>query len=252
MPKKVMKAGKVMRVDLSISKLVKLWWTTKNALIIRPKIPNDDMTNLCLFPAADLVKNKAINENWSVTDLQANDTNRAKVTQTLNKTPVDFMIHYDHGSDYTMWGQHNNQLEAAIDNNNVTLLKGKAVTTVSCDTGIGLGPLAISAGARAYLGYDDLWWVFWAWTNEFIEAANAANYALLEGKTFQEAYNIGYATYTQKYLQILNAKDYPAAAAMLHDRDHLRLLGDPNAKAIGWHSIFEELLLQPLQPAKTQ
>jgi len=122
-----------------------------------------------------LVKNKANAEGWAVTDLQANNTNRTKVTQTLNSTPEDFVVHYDHGGDFVMCGQNNNQFDNAIDNNNVTLLKGKAASTVSCDTAIGLGPLAISTGARAYLGYDDLHWVYLNWTNEFTEAANAAN-----------------------------------------------------------------------------
>ena len=242
MPDKVavVKVPTITTISPSISNLRKLWLTTKNALIVRPKFPNDLYTTLFSYPAAELAKTKANAEGWAVTDLQANNTNRTKVTQTLNSTPEDFVVHYDHGGDFVMCGQNSNQFDNAIDNNNVTLLKGKAASTVSCDTAIGLGPLAISTGARAYLGYDDLHWVYLNWTNEFTEAANAANYALLEGKTYQDAYNIAYAIYTQKYLQILNANAHdPAAGAMLHDRDCLKLLGDPNAKATGLHSIFE-------------
>jgi len=223
---------------LLINKL-KLWWTTKNLLIIRPKFPNDNYTSLFSFQACEAVKTKAIAEGWNVTDLQLNDTNRANVTQTINTKPFDFVIHYDHGGDFVMCGQHNNAFENAIDNNNVDLLKGKAASTVSCDTAIGLGPLAVTSGARAYMGYHDLHWVYFAWTSQFTEASNAANFALLEGKTFQEAFNTAYTIYTQKYQQILNGGDSVAAAAMLHNRDCLSLLGDPNAKAIGRHSIFE-------------
>jgi hypothetical protein len=228
---------------LIISKL-RLWWTTKNLLIIRPKFPNDGYTGSFSFQACELVKSKAIAEGWNVTDLQMNDTNRANVTQTINTKPFDFVIHYDHGGDFVMCGQHNNQFENAIDNNNVDLLKGKAASTVSCDTAVGLGPLAVTSGSRAYLGYHDLHWVYFAWTGQFTEASNAANYALLEGKTFQEAFNIAYSVYTQKYLQILNGGDSIAAAAMLHNRDCLTLLGDPNVKAIGSHSIFE--IMRPI------
>jgi hypothetical protein len=225
---------------LMVSKL-KLWWTTKNLLIIRPKFPNDGYTGGFSYQACELVKNKAVAEGWTVTDLKINDANRAKVTQAINNTPVDFVIHYDHGGDFAMCGQNNNLFENAIDNNNVNLLKGKAASTVSCDTAIGLGPLAITSGAKAYLGYHDLHWVYFAWTGQFTDASNAANFALLEGKTYQEAYNIAYAVYTQKYQQILNGGDSLAAAAMLHNRNCLTLLGDPNAKAIGRHSIFEIL-----------
>jgi hypothetical protein len=225
---------------LMISKR-KLWWTTKNLLIIRPKFPNDNYTGLFSFQACELVKSKALAEGWNVTDLQINDANRANVTQTINTKPFDFVIHYDHGGDFVMCGQNNNLFENAIDNNNVDLLKGKAASTVSCDTAIGLGPLAITSGARAYLGYHDLHWVYFAWTAQFTEASNTANYTLLEGKTFQEAFNTAYTVYTQKYQQILNGGDSIAAAAMLHNRDCLTMLGDPNAKAIGRHSIFETL-----------
>ena len=68
---------------LQISKL-RLWWTTKNLLIIRPKFPNDGYTGGFSFQACELVKAKAIAEGWTVTDLQMNDTNRANVTQTIN------------------------------------------------------------------------------------------------------------------------------------------------------------------------
>lgn len=63
-----------------------------------------------------------------------------------------------------------------------------------------------------------------------------------EGKTYQKAFNIAYSTYTQKYIQILNGGDPPAAAAMLHNRDCLTMTGDPNAKANGRRSIFELLI----------
>lgn len=230
---------------LAINKLIKLWWTTRNALLIRPKLPNDNYTEKFSFPAAELVKNRANSEGWSITDLQANDANRVKITQTINSTPVDFVVHYDHGSDFTMWGQKNNAFDPAIDNANVNLLTHRAASTVSCDTAAGLGPLAISVGAHAYLGYDEPHWVSLKWLKEFTEAANAANYALLEGKTYQEAFDIGYAMYTQKYQQLVAAPDSVAASLMLYDRDHFRLLGDPNAKAIGRHSIFELLQIAP-------
>ena len=226
----------------------KLWWTTKNLLIIRPQFPNDGFTGYS-FAAADPVKATAIAEGWNVTDLQMNDTNRAKVTQTINSGAFDFIIHYDHGGDFAMCGQNNNAFENAIDNNNVDLLKGKAVSTVSCDTAVGLGPLSIVSGAKAYLGYNDLNWVYYAWKNQFAAAANAANIELLQGQTFQQAYNTAYPVFTQMYQQILNAGDSLAASALLHNRNCFTLLGDPNAVAIGRHSIFE-LKLATVQVAK--
>ncbi len=234
-------ASNVLMPTSSISKIRKLWYTSKNLLIIRPKFPNDYYTGWFSFQAAELVKNKAVAEGWNITDLQMNDANRSKVTQTINVGSYDFILHYDHGGDFVMCGQNNNQFENAIDNLNVDLLVGKAASTVSCDTATGLGPLAVANGTRAYLGYHEPHWVFFAWTNQFTEAANAANYALLEGKTFQEAYNIAIAKHTEMYNQILAGNDVPAAAAMMGNRDCLTLLGDPTAKATGKHSTLDLL-----------
>jgi hypothetical protein len=238
--------NKELAQNLSLSNLIKLWYTTKNILIIRPKFPNDNYTSLFSFSAAEQIKTKAGTEGWNITDLAINDANRTKVTSTINSKLFDFIVHYDHGGDFVMCGQNNNQFENAIDNLNVDLLKGKAASTVSCDTAIGLGPLAVTSGARAYLGYNDLHWVYFAWTSQFTQAANAGNIALLEGKTYQEAYNIAYNVHTTMYNQILAANDVPAASAMLHNRNCLTLLGDPNAKAIGKHSIFELVVAKPI------
>ena len=52
-----------------------------------------------------------------ITDLQCYDTNKAKIIKTLNNTPTDFVIQYDHGSDYT------------IREKNATSLKGQLTTS---------------------------------------------------------------------------------------------------------------------------
>ena len=210
------------------------WWKLYIAkaklLLIRPKVLGDAYTEQFSFDAAELVKNKAISEKWNVIDLQANDASREKVTTNISEEDPDFVIHYDHGSTFTLWGQESGVLEAALDAGNVGLLSGRAASTVSCQSAAGLGPLAIASTATAYLGYNDLHWVHLWHLNRFTEASNAANYALLEGKTFQQAYAIGYAKYTEKYLELVPI-DTVAASLMLHDRNHLTLLGNGLAKA---------------------
>jgi hypothetical protein len=219
---------------IAISKLLVRWKivTSKKLLIIRPNCPGDNYTTLFSFPSAGLVKNKAVAEGWTVTDLQGNNTNRANVETNINTVKPDYIIHYDHGSDFTLYGQNANAITPAIDDANVNLLSGRAVSTVSCESATGLGPLAIASTAKAYLGYDDLHWVHLWYLDKFEEASNAANYALLEGKTFQEAYDIAYAKYTEKWAELVGT-DPGAAALLLHDRDHLTLLGNPAARANG-------------------
>ncbi|MCW4030394.1 MAG: hypothetical protein NWE92_12200 [Candidatus Bathyarchaeota archaeon] len=221
--------------NLSYTNLLKKWHfaTSKKLVIIRPNVPGDNYTALFSYPAAEQVKTKAIAEGWTVTDLGGNNANRANIESTINSVKPDFIIHYDHGSSYTLYGQNSNVITAAIDSTNVDLLTKRAVSTVSCESAIGLGPLAItSAETKAYLGYDELHWVHLWYLDKFIEASNAANYALLEGKTYQQAYDAGISKYTEKFNE-LSPIDASAAGLLLHDRDHLRLLGNPNAKASG-------------------
>lgn len=219
---------------ISISKLIIRWRLVKSkkVLIIRPNCPGDNYTTLFSFPAATLVKNKAVAEGWTVTDLQGNNTNRTNVESNINTVKPDYVIHYDHGSNFTLYGQNANVITPAIDDTNVNLLAKRAVSTVSCESANGLGPLAIAATTKAYLGYDDLHWVHLWYLDKFNEASNAANNALLEGKTFQEAYDIAYAKYTEKWGELVGT-DPGAAALLLHDRDHLTLLGNPSARAYG-------------------
>jgi hypothetical protein len=217
----------------SISNLLKYRLTvSKKLLIIRPKVNGDNYTSSFSFQAAEQVKTKAIAEGWTVTDLQATDTNRTKVESTINSVNPDFIIHYDHGSDYALYGQSSNTITAILDAANVSLFDGKAASTVSCESAMGLGPLAIDSNARAYMGYDELHWVHLWYLDKFTEASNAANYALLEGKTYQEAYDIAIAKYNDKYNELLSLDAY-AASLMLHDRDHLKILGNTSAKANG-------------------
>ncbi|XHH08308.1 MAG: hypothetical protein ACFCUE_12155 [Candidatus Bathyarchaeia archaeon] len=210
--------------------------TSKKLLIIRSNVPQDAYTMFFSFLAGQKVKEKAVAEGWTVTDLQANDTNRANVEKTIRDFKPDFIMHFDHGTQYALYGQDNGNIVAVLDAANTNLLEGKAVSTVSCESALGLGPLAVDSYAKAYLGYDDLHWVNLWYTNDFIEASNAANYALLEGKTFQEAYDIAIQKYNEKYDAIITV-DQVAAGLMLQDRDRLRIVGDATAKATGIAAI---------------
>jgi len=220
---------------LEISKMAVVGLTTKNALLISPALPNDGFTAFTSL-AAGLVRVRAQQKGWNLIDLNGNNASRVNVEDALKNKPVDFIIHYDHGNSFTIYGQNSNSKDPIIDISNVALLKGKATSTFSCETATGIGPLAISAGAKAYLGYSGPVGVKLSFSNEFVEAANAANYELLEGKTFQEAYNKAYNTHTDMMQHILNSNlpgNFAAAAIMLWNRGLLRLLGDPNAKATG-------------------
>ncbi len=209
------------------------WWELcrKKLLLIRPKKPGDTYTEMGSNVWAGEVKTRATALGWDVKDLDANSATRTNIENELNNYRPGLVMHYDHGSDYTMWGQNSGVLEAGIDESNIALAAGRIMSTVSCLTASGLGPDAISKGITSYLGYTDLH-IFWTnFPTEFGAAANAANFALLECKTMQEAFDLGWAAYDQLYSDLMAGGHNLEASAALHDRDCFALLGSTNAIA---------------------
>ncbi|MCL2173605.1 MAG: hypothetical protein FWB84_08260 [Candidatus Bathyarchaeota archaeon] len=226
---------KLVLEHLPLEKLKPLWprlIISKKVVVIRSNVPNDAYTNQFSHAAATKVLAKAISAGWSVTDLDGNDANRTNVETKIGSADPDFIVHYDHGSAYALYGQDNNTIKPVLDTSNVSLFNGKATSTVSCESALGLGPLAVSTGAKAYIGYDELHWVHLWYIDDFIEAANAANYALLEGKTYEEAYELAIKKHNEIYDKLINI-DTQAAALILHNRDHLQIIGNRFATATG-------------------
>lgn len=240
MPGKEMKLDPEMmeRVSTRVSVLEQLWHLQVSRpgklLLIRPRVPGDAYTEIGSNNWAADVKQKALDEGWTVHDLHANDATRQKIEDAINADHPDLIIHYDHGSNMTMWGQKNNALEAGLDDSNIALASGRIVSTVSCLSAAGLGPTGIGVGVTAYMGYTDLHSFWTGYEDDFGEAANAANYALLECKTMQEAFDEGWAAYDQLYGDLLALGGFAAnfvAPTALHDRDCFALLGSTSAVA---------------------
>jgi hypothetical protein len=238
-PQKIAREPDIMaRVTERVAMLEKAWQfhATRpgKALVIRPRVPGDDYTTLGSNVWGANAKQKALDEGWDVVDLDANAATRAAIEAAITNEQPDLVLHFDHGSAMTMWGQDANALQAGIDDVNVHLASGRIASTVSCDTASGLGPAAIGAGVRAYLGYT-LHHIFWTpYQDEFGVAANAANYALLECKTMQQAFDAGWAAYDQLYNDLLamgGAAANLVAPSALHDRDCFALLGTASAVA---------------------
>ena len=155
-----------------------------------------------------------------------------QIEVAINAEKPTLVIHYNHGSNFTLWGQESNVLEPGLDDENIAIVSGRMLSTVSCLSATGLGPLAITDGVTSYLGYTDLH-TFWtgSYAARFGLAANAANFALLECKTAQEAFDIGWAAYDLLFTQLLAEGGFAAstvAPTALHDRDCFALLGSPS------------------------
>lgn len=203
----------------------------KRLVLIRPNIPNDDYTNIGSYVWAGAIKQYALDKGWQVRDMAGNNANRTDVEDTIDDFRPTLVLHYDHGSTFTQWGQDNNLFDAVIDANNVGLLTNRVASTVSCHTATGLGPLAINSGSKAYLGYDDTHVFVIPRAAEFGAASNAANRALLECKRVEEAYAEGLAAYDRLINDMIDANDWFSAFWALHDRVHFVLLGNERSNA---------------------
>lgn len=209
-------------------------------LLIRPLLPKNEYTELDEYTDgsnvwAGKVKLKAVDEGWTVIDLNANEATREKIENAINTERPDLIMHYDHGAHFTLFGQKNDTPEPGLDESNIKIAFERIVSTVSCKSALGLGPTAIGEGVTSYLGYttEHMFWT--SFVGPFSEAANAANYALLECKTTQEAFDAGWAAHDQLYNYLLEEAsrgNYGATFAApyaLYNRDGFTLLGSPRA-----------------------
>ena len=214
---------------------------TPKLLLIRPKINTDDFTSKFSHPASNL-ENIAINLGWDVRMLELDDTNRTEVENLIrngDNGAFDFIIQYGHGESDKLFGQRNNVKESIIDTANVNMLSWAVVSTVSCSSAIELGPAAVNANTTrnksAYLGHNLPYGCEYPHWQFFQKAANEANIALLEGKTFMQAKARGYAEYTNQINNLLNSPPsltkYIAAALLWLDRESLTVVGKGSARA---------------------
>lgn len=211
---------------------------TPKLLLIRPKIDTDDFTKNFSYPASELGI-IAGNLGWDVTEMKMNATNRTDVENTIRNGNFDFVIQYGHGESDKLFGQRNNVQESIIDNANVDMLSWALVSTVSCSSAQELGPLAVDANTArnksAFLGHNLPYGCEYPHMQFFQNAANEANIALLEGKTFMQAKARGYTEYTNQINNLLNSPPsltkYIAAALLWIDRESLTVVGKGSARA---------------------
>jgi len=212
----------------------------KKMLLIRPTVTGDRFTEDS-YVWAELVREKAVTEGWEVEDLSGRDATRNNIEDALSVIAIErpvLVFHYDHGSEFTLHGHSIDRRDLdiddfapALDDHNIDVAAGTFVSAMACLSASGLGPLAIYERVSGYLGYAEALWGSISHPDRFGEAVNAPNYALLEGKTPEEAYEIGYQAWErvrQEELEEARTRDglfaYASMAAAQINRDGLTLL----------------------------
>jgi len=110
----------------------------------------DEVTKISLdwcSQAMDVISDKI-----EVLDFYDGEAVNGRVLQALKDKRPQWFVHYDHGSEYVLWGDDE---EPIIDLSNLDRLAGMHVYCLNCLSGKGLGAHAVGKGVLEYWGYLD-------------------------------------------------------------------------------------------------
>jgi len=94
-----------------------------------------------------------ISDSIEVLDFYDRVAVKSYVIPALKDKRPQWFVHYDHGSEYVMWGDDE---EPIIDLSNLDQLAGMHVYCMNCSSGKGLGAHAVGKGVLEYWGYVDV------------------------------------------------------------------------------------------------
>jgi hypothetical protein len=209
---------------------------TRKLMIVCPKRPSHD-EEIAMSNTADLMKAAAIAGDWEiVADLRGNNASATKIQNAITSKVPDFFTYYGHSLNLYIPGQKNNNLEFAITAANANVFLNRNACVTACKTLLSVGTPAVSANCVAYMGYNDyftgVYYTGGGIISEFAEAVNAVYIALLEGRTFKDAKQIGWNKWDDLWkLWVKNSVDPSFTAGVLANRNALDFVGEPRGVA---------------------
>ena len=208
-------------------------------LITRPN--HDITTNYLYFWSIPLIDFASKNKK-RVIDLSKKRANAKEFTSVLKKVRPNFIVINGHGNKTSVTG-YDNEILLNL-SNNIELLKGKIIYARSCSSAKKLGPVSVTKGCLAYLGYDDDF-VFMISNNKisrpledklaklFLEPANYVVILLLKGHTAYEANRRSREKYRQNILKLMTSsstkEERESIPYLARNYLHQVNLGDDNA-----------------------
>lgn len=115
--------------------------------------PNHDITTNYLFYWSTLIMVQATRSGKNIIDLSKQRANAKEFASVIKKTHPDMVVVNGHGNHSVVTGYNNEPLVEK--GKNQDLLKNTIVFARSCQSASGLGPEAVKAGCKAYIGYND-------------------------------------------------------------------------------------------------
>ena len=204
-------------------------------LIIAPLIDLPTVTsNLAIM---EIMGYAATKDNLDVDFLWGIMANRLSFNLKTSLKQYDGIIYYGHGKENKLHGMH--MFWSIINPTNIGKLKGIGISTMACLSLKELGKVAMEKGVSAYIGSDEIYYAAFPekernYLTDWIDYTTVKDKALLDGKTFGEAYDM-FVKRATKYLNIyksnLNYRNMDwYAESIAHNIKYTKLIGDRNAK----------------------
>jgi hypothetical protein len=183
-------------------------------LITRPRY--EKITHY-LYYWSEVIVDEAKKRTGVVIDLKKKKASRKLVESYLAKQNPEIVIFNGHGDEVCVTGHDDEVLIEA--GKNSSLLRNKVVYMRSCDSGKILGPQIVKEGAKAFIGYTELF-RFWTDNNSvkdplndeyaipFFETSNQVALSLVKGKVAKEAHEDSLKVY-EKMISKLLTSDAP-------------------------------------------
>ena len=207
--------------------------TKPKILMIAPLVDVPTVTSI--FAVNEILNYAATKYNLDIDYLWGLGANRALFNIKTSIKDYTGVIYYGHGKENKLHGTH--MFWSIINPKNIGKLKGAGVSTMACLSAKILGKAAIEQGVPAYIGSDEVYYAAFPekernYLKDWIDYTTVKDKALLDGKTFGEAYAL-FQKRTTKYLNIYKANiDYRNYdwyyEATLHNLKHTKLIGDRN------------------------
>ena len=183
----------------------------KTILITRP---DDDSTLNLLFFWTEPVVILAKKKNFVVLDLKSEKSSKKVFDSYIRKNNPSLVFFNGHGSDNSIEGFNNEILiTGGLDE---FLLKGRVVYSRTCSSASLLGPRCIKCGCKAFIGYDNPFWLPRSKTiygnplkdkmaERFLAPTNLIPTTLIKGHTASDAHNRSKREMSKNYREMVSS-----------------------------------------------
>lgn len=163
-------------------------------LVTRPR--HDNLTTY-LYYWADAVVTLAKEKDFKIYDLAGDKAIQKEFISYMKKRKPDLLFLNGHGNENTLGGHDDDPI--LINGINHTVTASAIVYAISCSCASNLGPACVSAGAKAFVGYNRPYFLFTDDSSSthplndsvaklFLEPSNLLMTALIKGKSVGDAY----------------------------------------------------------------